>query len=217
VNDPVRTRVRSAWLLAVFAGLVCAGASIPALLPRPTVDAVETEALTLAIPSPPVVVHLPSALPARTDNGLVDQIDPSLDPGMAVLGSWTVTYAVGPENGDGANIEIPLRRLDGVVIKPGATFDFWRAVGEVSRRTGYRPGGIIAGNHIEQTGAWQAGSARSRRRSSTRPREPDSGSSAGRATAATSRSIHWGSTRLWRRAIGLARRWRSGTTLQSPS
>ena len=58
----------------------------------------------------------------------------SLEPDLVLLGSWTVAYVVGPENGDGANIEIPLRHLDGLVIKPGATFDFWRAVGEVSRR-----------------------------------------------------------------------------------
>ena len=81
----------------------------------------------------------------------------SLQPDLVLLGSWTVAYVVGPENGDGANIEIPLRHLDGLVIKPGATFDFWRAVGEVSRGTGYRRGAIIVGNQIDPDGALAGG------------------------------------------------------------
>ena len=81
----------------------------------------------------------------------------SLEPDLVLLGSWTVEYAAGPENGNGANIEIPLRRLDGLVIKPGATFDFWRAVGEVSRRTGYRRGGVIVGDHVDPDGALAGG------------------------------------------------------------
>src|SRR5262245_52451737 len=41
----------------------------------------------------------------------------SLEPDLVLLGSWTVHYAVGPENGDGANVRIPLRHLDGLVIE----------------------------------------------------------------------------------------------------
>ena len=52
---------------------------------------------------------------------------------------------------------IPLRRLDGRVIKPGETFDFWTAVGEVTRRTGYRPGAIIVGHHVDTDGALAGG------------------------------------------------------------
>ena len=74
-----------------------------------------------------------------------------------LLGSATVVYDLGPENGDGVNIAIPLHRLDGFVIRPGATFDFWTAVGTVSRRTGYRLGGIISGDHIEKQGALAGG------------------------------------------------------------
>jgi len=81
----------------------------------------------------------------------------SLEPDLVLLGSSTVAYVVGPENGGGANIEIPLRHLDGLVIKPGSTFDFWRAVGEVSRRTGYRRGAVIVGNHIDRDGALAGG------------------------------------------------------------
>jgi hypothetical protein len=81
----------------------------------------------------------------------------SLEPDLVLLGTWTVAYVVGSENGDGANIEIPLHRLDGLVIEPGSTFDFWRAVGEVSRGTGYRRGAVIIGNHIDPDGALAGG------------------------------------------------------------
>ncbi len=81
----------------------------------------------------------------------------SLEPDLVLLGSWTVGYVVGPANGNGANIVIPLRRLDRQVIKPGAMFDFWTAVGEVSRRTGYRRGGIIAGHWVDPDGALAGG------------------------------------------------------------
>lgn len=81
----------------------------------------------------------------------------SLEPDLVLLGSWTVHYDVGPQNGDGANVRLPLRHLDGLVIEPGARFDFWDAIGEVSRRTGYRSGGVIAGDHVEPTGALAGG------------------------------------------------------------
>ena len=68
-------------------------------------------------------------------------------PVMDMLGSWTTRYQVSAHNGFSVNITIPARRLDGVVIKPGQVFDFWKAIGEVSFRTGYRLGGAIVGGH----------------------------------------------------------------------
>ena len=55
------------------------------------------------------------------------------------------------------NIDLPLRGLDRRTIRPGATFDFWTAVGEVSRRAGYRMGAVIVGDHINPTGALAGG------------------------------------------------------------
>ena len=52
-----------------------------------------------------------------------------------------------PHNGFAANITVPARRLNGVVVRPGQVFDFWNALGEVSFRTGYRLGGAIVGGH----------------------------------------------------------------------
>jgi vancomycin resistance protein YoaR len=68
-------------------------------------------------------------------------------PLVSLLGSWTTYYQVSAHNGFAANITVPARRLDGVVVQPGQTFDFWGALGEVSFRTGYRLGGAIVGGH----------------------------------------------------------------------
>ena len=63
------------------------------------------------------------------------------------VGSWTTNYAVSAHNGFAANITIPARKLDGMVVRPGQVFDFWNAIGEVSFRAGYRLGGAIVGGH----------------------------------------------------------------------
>ena len=68
-------------------------------------------------------------------------------PLLVKVGSWTTYYQVSAHNGFAANITIPARRLDGLVVKPGQQFDFWNALGEVSFRTGYRLGGAIVGGH----------------------------------------------------------------------
>ena len=150
-------------LFAVLAGLICAAASIPALLPRAAVEATGAGSAVTPVTTPrsttaPVVGgSAPAVAPSGSAAGPADLSDPTLDPDPVLLGSWTVFYEVGRENGDGANIEIPLRHLDGLVIRPGATFDVWTAVGEVSRRTGYRRGGVIVGDHIDPDGALAGG------------------------------------------------------------
>jgi vancomycin resistance protein YoaR len=68
-------------------------------------------------------------------------------PLLVKVGTWTTHYQVSAHNGFAANITIPARRLDGLVVQPGQQFDFWNALGEVSFRTGYRLGGAIVGGH----------------------------------------------------------------------
>jgi vancomycin resistance protein YoaR len=68
-------------------------------------------------------------------------------PLMVNVGSWTTHYQVSAHNGFSANITVPTRKLNGIVVRPGEVFDFWRALGEVSFRTGYRLGGAIVGGH----------------------------------------------------------------------
>jgi vancomycin resistance protein YoaR len=83
------------------------------------------------------------------------QVAPSLStdeatkkaPLLVKIGSWTTYYQSSAHNGFSANITIPARHLDGMVIAPGQVFDFWNALGEVSFRTGYRLGGAIVGGH----------------------------------------------------------------------
>ena len=65
---------------------------------------------------------------------------------------------------------VPARRLDGVVVKPGQTFDFWGALGEVSFRTGYRWATRSSAATRSRAGPWPAASAPPRPRSSTPPR-----------------------------------------------
>jgi vancomycin resistance protein YoaR len=68
-------------------------------------------------------------------------------PLVSLLGTWTTYYQVSAHNGFSANITVPARKLNGVVVRPGQLFDFWGALGEVSFRTGYRLGGAIVGGH----------------------------------------------------------------------
>lgn len=68
-------------------------------------------------------------------------------PLLVKVGSWTTRYQSSERNGFGANIQVPARRLDGIVVRPGQTFDFWDSLGEVSFRTGYRLGAAIVGGH----------------------------------------------------------------------
>ena len=94
---------------------------------------------------------------ARTAASRAGSPPASLEPDLVLLGTWTVRYKVGPENGHGSNVALPLEAIDGMVLEPGATFEFWRAVGEVSRRTGYRRGAVIAGDHVDPDGALAGG------------------------------------------------------------
>jgi vancomycin resistance protein YoaR len=89
-----------------------------------------------------VKVALAAILPSRTTADVTKTA-----PLMVKVGSWTTYWQVAPHNGMGANIIVPTRRLNGTVVQPGETFDFWRALGEVSFRTGYRLGGAIVGGH----------------------------------------------------------------------
>lgn len=41
------------------------------------------------------------------------------------------------------NLKLAAARLDGVVIRPGETFSYWRCIGKPSRRKGYREGMVL--------------------------------------------------------------------------
>jgi len=78
-------------------------------------------------------------------------------PKMRKISTWTTYFPVSEKNGFGANIWIPARIIDGYVVAPGATFDFWNAVGPVTRAKGYKDGGAIINGKTEPQGALAGG------------------------------------------------------------
>ncbi|HEU0081097.1 MAG TPA: VanW family protein [Candidatus Paceibacterota bacterium] len=48
------------------------------------------------------------------------------------------------------NLRIALERLNGLVIPPGQTFSFWRAVGGVSKRKGYVEGMLLSNGKVSR-------------------------------------------------------------------
>ena len=78
-------------------------------------------------------------------------------PKMRKISSWTTYFFVGEKNGFGANIWIPALDINGAVVPPGGTFDFWKGVGPISRAHGYRTGGAIINGKTEPQGALAGG------------------------------------------------------------
>lgn len=76
---------------------------------------------------------------------------------MKRVSTWTTRYVVGESNGFGANIRIPTSILDGYVVGAGETFDFWKAIGPVTRERGYKDGGAIIDGRTQPTGALAGG------------------------------------------------------------
>lgn len=71
----------------------------------------------------------------------------SAAPQMRAISSWTTYYAPGPHNGNSANITIPAMAIDGTIVAPGAEFNFWKTVGDVTLAKGYKLGGAIINGH----------------------------------------------------------------------
>jgi vancomycin resistance protein YoaR len=78
-------------------------------------------------------------------------------PLMKKVSEWTTYFPISERNGFGANIWIPAMDIDGYVLAPGALFDFWKAIGPVTRERGYRDGGAIINGKTEPQGALAGG------------------------------------------------------------
>jgi vancomycin resistance protein YoaR len=78
-------------------------------------------------------------------------------PLMSRLGTWKTWFPISDHNFFGANIWRPAKIIDGMVLKPGQRFEWWSAIGPVSPARGFGPGGFIAGDHTEPTGALGGG------------------------------------------------------------
>jgi vancomycin resistance protein YoaR len=112
-----------------------------------------------------VVAARSSAFPPARVAPVLTAVKPELDTkaaqaaikSMKKVSTWTTRYIVGESNGFGANIRIPTSILDGYVVGPGETFDFWTAIGPVTRAKGYRDGGAIIDGRTQPTGALAGG------------------------------------------------------------
>ncbi len=55
----------------------------------------------------------------------------------------------GLQENKAVNINLACRRINGIVIRPGEVFSFWRTVGKATRRKGYKDGRIIVKNRLK--------------------------------------------------------------------
>jgi vancomycin resistance protein YoaR len=78
-------------------------------------------------------------------------------PKMRKISSWTTYFPISERNHFGANIWIPALEIDGQVVAPGDTFDWWKAVGPITRARGYGDGGAIINGRTEPQGALAGG------------------------------------------------------------
>lgn len=125
-----------------------------------TFDAAKTAASVLAL----VSARAGAILPARVTPVLA-KVEPELSTKEAQaaikllkrVSTWSTRYTPGESNGQGANIRIPTSALDGYVVGPGETFDFWKAIGPVTREQGYKDGGVIIDGRTQPTGALAGG------------------------------------------------------------
>ncbi len=78
-------------------------------------------------------------------------------PQMVKISSWKTYFQITEKNGFGVNIWIPALIIDGYVVGPRETFDFWDAIGPVTREKGYLDGGAIINGKTEPQGALAGG------------------------------------------------------------
>ena len=71
---------------------------------------------------------------------------------VTMLGKWTTNYTPQLSNGNGVNIQIPTRTIDGYVVQPGEQFDFLTAIGPINSPP-YVEGGVLIHGQIREDGA----------------------------------------------------------------
>jgi vancomycin resistance protein YoaR len=75
-------------------------------------------------------------------------------PRVEMISTWSTSYTSYEGNHFGGNIKAPAKHLDGTVIEPGKTFDFWALMpASLAELDGVGPGGIIRGGRTDLTGA----------------------------------------------------------------
>ena len=74
-------------------------------------------------------------------------------PLMRRISTWTTYFPISERNHFGANIWLPAQFINGTVVAPGATFDFWRVVGPITTARGFGKGGAIINGQTDPQGA----------------------------------------------------------------
>jgi vancomycin resistance protein YoaR len=125
-----------------------------------------------ALDVPATASRVTALLATRATGGANARIEPALTitapnlttdeakavaPRMKKISTWTTYFFITERNHFGANIWIPAMDIDGTVVGPGETFDFWKAVGPVTRSRGYGDGGAIINGKTEPQGALAGG------------------------------------------------------------
>lgn len=75
---------------------------------------------------------------------------------MALLGRWKTHFIPSPLNGGGANINVPAKRINDTVVKPGGTFNFIAAVVPITEPP-YHLGGVLHNGQIIEDGVLGGG------------------------------------------------------------
>jgi vancomycin resistance protein YoaR len=139
------------------------GSKVVGVIPSATGRALDTKG-TAAKVSALLQARAAGGAPAEVVASLITT-EPSLTtaeataaaPKMKAISSHTTWFPISERNHWGANIWIPALDIDGTVVAPGEEFDFWKAVGPVTRARGYGDGGAIINGKTEPQGALAGG------------------------------------------------------------
>jgi vancomycin resistance protein YoaR len=74
-------------------------------------------------------------------------------PLMKRISTWTTYFPISERNHFGANIWLPAAFINGTVVPPGGSFDFWRSVGPITAARGFGKGGAIINGQTDPQGA----------------------------------------------------------------
>lgn len=125
-----------------------------------------------ALDIPATATRVKDLLKSRAANGRNAPVAPALTvtqpaltteeakaaaPKMRRISQWTTYFPISERNHFGANIWIPALDIDGYIVGPREKFDFWNAVGPVTRARGYGDGGAIINGKTEPQGALAGG------------------------------------------------------------
>jgi len=70
---------------------------------------------------------------------------------MTLLGRWKTNFTPGLANGDGANINVPAKRINDTIVRPGEGFNFIGAVLPITEPP-YHVGGVLRNGQIIEDG-----------------------------------------------------------------